>query len=220
MTSWVNISCSERTMFHVINWLVSPVSTNRGNDKQLQDSFPLTFTLPLQSLYSEFYAHTNHLPVREICGALIHSNTGQWCFPTLLPEYEMPCNHTQNYEHSVYVLSWRMKILNGSHLMIRYHITPYDKIYLLTAIGLTPGGSSTAHIYTHTIYRTTQLTQTIHRTTQLTNWEECGPCPHLCESYPGICLTTEEKAQKNLCQGSRRMPVGTMKTEYTEQIIH
>ena len=39
----------------------------------------------------------------------------------------------------------------------------------LTAIGLTPGGSSTVHIYTQTIHRTTQSTQTIHRTTQFTN---------------------------------------------------
>jgi len=31
-------------------------------------------------------------------------------------------------------------------------------IYLLTAIGLTPGGSSTVHIYTQTMHRTTQLT--------------------------------------------------------------
>jgi len=38
---------------------------------------------------------------------------------------------------------------------------------MLTAIGLTPSGSSTVHIYT----------QKLHRTTQLTNWEECGPCP-------------------------------------------
>jgi len=45
-------------------------------------------------------------------------------------------------------------------------------IYLFTAIGLTPGGSSTVHIYTQTIPRTTQLTQTIHITTQITNWEE------------------------------------------------
>ena len=52
----------------------------------------------------------------------------------------------------------------------------YD-IYLLNAIGLTPGGSSTVHIYTQTIHRTTQSTQTIHRTTQFTNWEECGTCP-------------------------------------------
>jgi hypothetical protein len=28
--------------------------------------------------------------------------------------------------------------------------------------------------------------------------------PILCELYPGICLTTEEKARKNLSQGSRR----------------
>jgi hypothetical protein len=39
-------------------------------------------------------------------------------------------------------------------------------IYLLTAIGLTPGGSSTVHIYTQTIRRTTHL-----------SWEECGHCP-------------------------------------------
>ena len=50
-------------------------------------------------------------------------------------------------------------------------------IYLLTAAGLTPGGSSTVHIYTQTVRRTTQSTQTIHRTTQLTDGEECGPCP-------------------------------------------
>jgi hypothetical protein len=44
----------------------------------------------------------------------------------------------------------------------------YDVIYLFTAIGLTPGGSSTVYIYTQTIHRTTQSTQTIHRTTQST----------------------------------------------------
>jgi hypothetical protein len=31
--------------------------------------------------------------------------------------------------------------------------------------------------------------------------------PHLCELYPVICHTTEEKAQKNLSQGSQRVPV-------------
>jgi len=36
-------------------------------------------------------------------------------------------------------------------------------IYLLTAIGLTPGGSSTVHIYTQPIHRTTQW-NTIPRT--------------------------------------------------------
>jgi hypothetical protein len=28
--------------------------------------------------------------------------------------------------------------------------------------------------------------------------------PSLCELYPGLCLTTAEKARKNLSQGSRR----------------
>jgi hypothetical protein len=32
----------------------------------------------------------------------------------------------------------------------------FDMIYLLTAVGLTPGGSGTLHIYTQTIHRTTQ----------------------------------------------------------------
>jgi uncharacterized integral membrane protein len=36
--------------------------------------------------------------------------------------------------------------------------TPMILIYLLTAVGLTPGGSSKVHIYTQTIHRTTQLT--------------------------------------------------------------
>jgi len=47
-------------------------------------------------------------------------------------------------------------------------------VYLSTEIGLTPGGSSTIHIYTQTICRTTQLTTTTQITTNL---EECGPCP-------------------------------------------
>jgi hypothetical protein len=43
------------------------------------------------------------------------------------------------------------------------HLTYYDMIYLLTAIGLSPGGSSTVHIYTQTIHRTTQNKQYIEQ---------------------------------------------------------
>jgi len=43
---------------------------------------------------------------------------------------------------------------------------------------------------------------------------------HLCKLYPSICLTTEEKAWKNLSQGSQRVLVGMVKTEYTEQNVH
>jgi hypothetical protein len=34
---------------------------------------------------------------------------------------------------------------------------------MLTAIGLTPGGSSTVHTYTQTVHRTTQLTNLVGR---------------------------------------------------------
>ena len=43
-----------------------------------------------------------------------------------------------------------------------YDMIWYDMIYLLTAIGLTPGSSSTVHIYTQTAHRTTQLTTEKH----------------------------------------------------------
>jgi len=36
-------------------------------------------------------------------------------------------------------------------------------IYLLTAVGLSHGGSSTVHIYTQTIRKTTQITTEQHR---------------------------------------------------------
>ena len=38
-----------------------------------------------------------------------------------------------------------------------------DMIYLLTAIGLSPGDSSTVHSYTQTIHRTTQITTEQHK---------------------------------------------------------
>jgi hypothetical protein len=51
-------------------------------------------------------------------------------------------------------------------------------IYLLTAIGLSPGGSSTVHIYTQTIHRTTKKDkQYIEQ--HKNKLEQCGPCPVL-----------------------------------------
>jgi len=43
-------------------------------------------------------------------------------------------------------------------MMIMMMMIRMMMLYLLTAIGLTPGGSSTVHIYTQTVHRTTQLT--------------------------------------------------------------
>jgi len=53
---------------------------------------------------------------------------------------------------------------------IRYMIYDmiYDTIYLLTEMGLTPGGSSTVHIYTQTVHRTTQWKQNIQNRTYVT----------------------------------------------------
>ena len=48
-------------------------------------------------------------------------------------------------------------------------------IYLLTAIGLSPDGSSTVHIYTQTVHRMTQ-NKKIRRTTQQ-SCESAGCAP-------------------------------------------
>ena len=48
---------------------------------------------------------------------------------------------------------------------LKIYLNIIDMIYLLTAFGLTPGDSSTVHIYTQTVHRTTQLI-----------WKQCGPC--------------------------------------------
>jgi len=55
---------------------------------------------------------------------------------------------------------WNDVIYDMIHDMIWYDMI-HDKIYdmtwyVLTAIGLTPSGSSTVHIYTQTIHSTTQ----------------------------------------------------------------
>jgi len=63
-------------------------------------------------------------------------------------------------------------------------------IYLLTAVGLSPGGSSTVHIYTQTIHRTIQNKQYIE---QHNNFGRVRAVPRLGYLYPGICLTTEGK---------------------------
>jgi len=84
----------------------------------------------------------------------------------------------------------------------------YDMIYLLNATGLPPSGSSTVHIYTQTIHRMTQNKQYIE---QHKNFGRAQAVPLLCGLYPGICLTIEEKARKNLSQGSRKVPAGMMK---------
>jgi len=64
----------------------------------------------------------------------------------------------------------------------------WDKIWYdiyLTAIGLTPGGSITRHIYNEQYTKYTESTIL-----------EVRAVPCLCQLYPDICLTTEGKARK------------------------
>jgi hypothetical protein len=68
-------------------------------------------------------------------------------------------------------------------------------LYLLTASGLPLGGSCTVHIYTQTTQNDTKFLGRVRAV------------PRLGELYPGIRLTTEEKARKNLSQGSRTIRI-------------
>ena len=60
-------------------------------------------------------------------------------------------------------------------------IETLDMIYLLTAIGLPPGGSSRVYIYTQTINRTAQNKQYIE---QHKNLRRVRALPRLGEFYP------------------------------------
>jgi hypothetical protein len=81
-----------------------------------------------------------------------------------------------------------------------YDMIRYAMMYLLTAIGLSSGGISTVHIYIQTIHRTTQNKQYAE---QHKNFERVRAVPRLCDVYPGIFLTTEEKARRNLSHGRK-----------------
>jgi len=72
-------------------------------------------------------------------------------------------------------------------------VTLYDMIHLSTAIGLTPGGSSTVHIYTQTIHRMTQNEQYIE---QYNNLGECGLCPVLASYTLAFALQLRKKHGK------------------------
>jgi len=65
----------------------------------------------------------------------------------------------------------------------------YDMIYLLTAIGLSPGSRNTVHIYTQN-----DTKQTIHRTAQ--QLEECGLCPVLASYTLAFALQPRKKHAK------------------------
>jgi hypothetical protein len=71
---------------------------------------------------------------------------------------------------------------------------------LLTAIGLTAGGSSTVHIYTQTVHRTTQnkhIEQHKHSENSTKILEECGPCPDMARYILAFALQMRKKHGKS-----------------------
>jgi len=66
-------------------------------------------------------------------------------------------------------------------------------MYSLYAVGLSPDGSNTVHIYTQTIHRTTQNKQ---YTEQHSNLGNCGPCPVLASFTLVFALQLSEKHGK------------------------
>jgi hypothetical protein len=73
-------------------------------------------------------------------------------------------------------------------------------MYLLTAVGLSPGGST--HLHTNN----TQNNTNNNRTTQITtNVEECGPCPVFASFTLAFALQLREKTRKNLSQVEKNL---------------
>ena len=68
---------------------------------------------------------------------------------------------------------------NTGEVWFEFEVCVDMLVYLLTAIGLTPGGSSTVHIYTQNNTQSNTI-----------NLGRVLAVPLLCELYAGICFTT------------------------------
>jgi hypothetical protein len=99
--------------------------------------------------------------------------------------------HSTFCPHSVFMcfvwISEQTAIISLYSIDWLVFIIRYGKTYLLTAIGLTAGGSSTVHIYI----------QIKHGTTQLTNWEGCGLCPVFASYILPFALQLRKKHGKS-----------------------
>ena len=85
-------------------------------------------------------------------------------------------------------------------------------IYLLTAIGLSPGAST--HLHTNN----TQNNTNNNRTTQITNVEECGPCPVFASFTLAFALQLRRKHGKTSVR-VRKISVRLIKTSVSVKNI-
>jgi len=107
--------------------------------------------------------------------------------------------HSLNFVSSLFIQAWNfnftalINIWTSPYFQRIYVFFIWYVIYLLTAIGLSPGGSSTVHIYTQTVHRTKQNKQYIEEHNNL--WE-CGPCPVLARFALTFALQLRKKHGK------------------------
>jgi uncharacterized protein YqfB (UPF0267 family) len=93
-------------------------------------------------------------------------------------------------------------------------------IYLLTAIELSPGGST--HLHTNNTQNNTNNNRTTHnnRSTQITNnVEECGPCPVFASFTLAFALQLRKKHGKTTVK-VRQTSVGLVKTSVRVQYTY
>jgi hypothetical protein len=95
-----------------------------------------------------------------ICGKhkFIASYAKYYSITEITPVELLCCWKVESFSKNMYWISTNGLRYKDYNCMILSNIGlyKYDMIYLLTAIGLTPSGSSTLHIYTQTVHRTTQ----------------------------------------------------------------
>jgi hypothetical protein len=88
----------------------------------------------------------------------------------------------------------------------KHVVTWYGMVYLLTAIGLSPGGST--HLHTNNKQNNTNNNQTTQITT---NVEECGPCPVFASFTLAFALQLRKKHGKT----SDKVRKPSVRVQYT-----
>ena len=90
------------------------------------------------------------------------------------------------------------RTLKSQSVHLSASLSLYDMINLLTAVGLSPGGSTHLHI------NNTQNNTNNNRTTQITNnVEECGPCPVFASFALAFVLQLRKKHGKTSVRVSK-----------------
>ena len=137
------------------------------------------------SFFSWWWAHNHQKLVEKV-----NKHTKKNCAPIWLYLQDCTGMHDQQNVKKMLYISLNIAASWGWLWIV---VRTCDLIYLLTAIGLSPGGSSTVHIYTQTVHRTTQNKQYIE---QHNNLGECGPCPVLARFTLAFALQLRKKHGK------------------------